>query len=225
MKALKLVGPVLAGFGLCAHAALYSGSWSGSALVPDGTTAGWSSSIAIDAGTDIHMTSVSVTLNISGGFNGDLYAYLSHDGVLVPLLNRVGVTSGNAFGYANSGFNVTLRDGGAGNQGDIHWYGGGGAPAGIYEADGRTVDPLASPGAFDSSPRVNLGAYNFHDPNGSWTIFFADLSSGEQSTITGWSLNITAIPEPVNVALGLLGGVCLALGLARMLPARGLAPR
>ncbi len=49
-----------------------------------------------------------MNLNISGGYNGDLYAYLSYGGALVPLLNRVGVGSGDAFGYATAGMNVTL---------------------------------------------------------------------------------------------------------------------
>jgi hypothetical protein len=39
------------------------------------------------------------------------------------------------------------------------------------------------------------------DPNGSWTLYFADLSSGDQTTLNGWSLNITAVPEPVESAL------------------------
>src|SRR4029079_4167785 len=68
---------------------------------------------------DLSISSVTVALNISGGYNGDLYAYLSHDGVLVPLLNRVGVTSGDPFGYSETGFNILLSSSGAS---DVHFY-------------------------------------------------------------------------------------------------------
>ena len=53
------------------------------------------------------------------------------------------------------------------------------------------------------------------NPNGTWTIFFADLSSGETSTLNSWSLDITAVPEPVNVALGISAGVFSLVALAR----------
>jgi hypothetical protein len=46
------------------------------------------------------------------------------------------------------------------------------------------------------------------DPNGAWTLFFADLSGGGSPTrIQTWELEITAVPEPVNVALGIFGGL------------------
>lgn len=49
--------------------------------------------------------------------------------------------------------------------------------------------------------------FNGLNPNDTWTLYFADLSAGDQTTFNGWSLNITAVPEPVNVALGVFGGV------------------
>ena len=50
--------------------------------------------------------------------------------------------------------------------------------------------------------------------SGNWTSFFADLSVGDGAnvtTISGWSLDITAVPESVNVALGLFVAMLLAL--------------
>ena len=41
-----------------------------------------------------HISKVDVMLDLSGGWNGDMYAYLLHDGVTSVLLNRVG-TPGN----------------------------------------------------------------------------------------------------------------------------------
>ena len=58
------------------------------------------------------------------------------------------------------------------------------------------------------------------DPNGSWTLFFADLSAGDQTTLTSWSLEITAVPEPVPAALGLFGGLLALGGLVRTLQTR-----
>ena len=54
------------------------------------------------------------------------------------------------------------------------------------------------------------------NPNGTWTLFFADVvTSGSSSTLLSWSLDITAVPEPVNVALGIFAGVFLVVSLAR----------
>jgi hypothetical protein len=35
------------------------------------------------------------------------------------------------------------------------------------------------------------------------------------STLVSWSLDITAVPEPVNVALGIFAGVLVVGGVAR----------
>ena len=44
---------------------------------------------------------------------------------------------------------------------------------------------------------------------------FADRSAASTATLTGWSLEIMAIPEPVNVALGCFTGVFLVVTLIR----------
>ena len=42
------------------------------------------------------------------------------------------------------------------------------------------------------------------------------MSGLEQSTLTSWSLDIvTAVPEPINVALGVFGGLLLVGTLCR----------
>ena len=51
------------------------------------------------------------------------------------------------------------------------------------------------------------------NPNGSWTLFFADMSAGEQSQVVSWELDISAVPEPVNIALAIFGAVALLVGL------------
>ena len=84
---------------------------------------------------------------------------------------------------------------------------------GTWQEDGRNVDPNA---VTDASARsAFLSSFNHLDPNGTWTIFFADMSSGDQSTFGSWSLEITAVPEPVTIALGIFFGVFGCFGLVR----------
>src|SRR5690242_14731892 len=62
------------------------------ATIPDGDFNGIQSSQTL-SGLPNTITDVNVTLTISGGFNGDFYAYLFHNSASSILLNRVGRTS------------------------------------------------------------------------------------------------------------------------------------
>lgn len=199
-----------------ANAALYNSTFSygGSPYgIPDGSTAGVWSYINV-SGMNPTLTDITVTLNLSGGYNGDLYAYLSYNGALVPLLDRIGVSSGNVFGAAGAGMNVTLSDAGANN---IHTAGDG-VLSGTWRPDGQTTSPTAPPGDFlpvGGSITLN-GTFGGMNPKGTWALYFADVvSSGSSSMLTSWSLDLTAVPEPVNVALGCFGGVFLVVSLVR----------
>jgi hypothetical protein len=215
MKAQLLILGSAVMLTLATHAGIitYSPANPINANIPDGSAVGWSGT-ATASGLDRYITGVSVNLNISGGYNGDLYAYLSYGGVLVPLLNRVGVGSGDAFGYGTAGMNVTLADG-LGLT-DIHTVA---SPVSgnSYAPDGRAVNPLGAPSTFDAAGTVNFSSYNGMNPNGTWTLFIADLSAGGQSQLTGWSLDLTtsAVPEPANAALAIFAGVFLVVTLAR----------
>ena len=125
-------------------------------------------------------------------------------------MNRVGMTSGNPDGYPNSGMLVTLTSASTAN--DIHFYqnfspayNGSGQLTGTWQADGRT-SPL------DTS-RGSLSSFNGLDPNGTWTLFFADLSPGDQSTLVSWSLDITTVPEPVPLALAIFAALAALIKL------------
>jgi subtilisin-like proprotein convertase family protein len=141
---------------------------------------------------------LTVGLNISGGYNGDLYAYLvAPNGTLVVLLNQPGVTGGNSFGYGGAGLSVTLSDSASTSIQNANETGGA-QFTGTYQAAGSLV------------------SFNGSVADGTWTLYFADLSSGGgTSTLDSWSLDITAVPEPVNVALGIFGGLLGGLGLVR----------
>ena len=188
-------------------------------VIPDANPVGISSStvIGIDPNASA-ITSVQVNLNITGGFNGDLYAYLAGPvGQFAVLLNRVGVTSGNPFGYFDAGFNITLDSSGP----NIHNYQSGsytlssGQLIGNWSADGRNISPLSAPAIFDSaSTAANLASYNGTTANGTWTLFIADLSGGGQSTLVSWGLTVSTVPEPQTWAM-LASGAAMLVALRR----------
>lgn len=191
-----------------APAALIYSSGTLNAGIPDGNANGYQNTITISglgSGQDV-ITDVNVTLNISGGYNGDLYVYLTHSSGFSVLLNRTGRTANDSFGYGDAGFNVTLNDSAST---DIHLYGGNGGAqlTGTWQPDARNVDPAT---VTDGSTRsAYLNSFNNLDPNGAWTLFAADRSGGGQSTLVSWELDITAVPEPTTVALGIFGGLLM----------------
>ena len=179
-----------------ATAALYSEPFAGG-TIPDALEGGavgvyFTGTVSdLPAGYD-NIASLTITLNLSGGYNHDLYAYLvGPGGTLVTLFNQPGsvYTSG-------SGFDLTLGTSGPGIQTATQTEGavfGGGL---TYTAAG------------------DLGNFNHTAATGAWTLYFQDLSEGGGSTtLNNWSLGIEAVPEPVNVALGIFGGV---LGVAAL---------
>src|SRR5258705_4490254 len=73
------------------------------AIIPDGDLNGYQSSQTISGFSGV-VSDVNIRLNISGGFNGDLYGYLFHNNSQAVLLNRVGRGSSSSVGYAYAGF-------------------------------------------------------------------------------------------------------------------------
>lgn len=157
---------------------------------------------------------VTVRLDISGNWTGDLYAYLHFDGAHAVLLNRPGTTAANRVGYGDPGLRIRLSDDAP--NGDIHTYRltlSGNPEQGLTESltgdwapDGRTTDPDA---VRDTNPRTALlGTFTGMIPNGTWTLFVADLAPGSVHYLDAWGLELTMVPEPAN-ALFLTGMGCL----------------
>ncbi len=181
-----------------ARGTLYTETFGGAAI-PQGSPVGVALSGSVsDIASGNTVGGLTVDLTVSGGYNGSLYAYLvAPNGTLVTLLNQPGVTSGNPFGYAGSGLNVTLSDTAAGSI-QTATETAGAVFAGTYQAAGT------------------LANINGSAADGTWTLFFADVASGGgQATLTGWNLDITAVPEPVNVALAFFGVGVLGIGAVR----------
>ena len=209
MKKTLLLATVLVSV-VAANATIYTTNWStgfaNSGVVPDNNFSGWSDTRSVSTMPAGTFTGLSVDLQLSGGWNGDLYAYLVHSSGFSVLLDRVGVgVSGvSAFGYGDAGMNVNLAATGT----SIHQYGGNStfsaAPTGSWLTD-NTSGSLAS---FLST-----------SPNGTWSLFIADLSGGSVSTVQSWGLqmDIVAVPEVETWVAAALAGAFGAFWLNRQM--------
>jgi hypothetical protein len=213
--ALTTLALTLTGIG---HAALvydqtFTSGFAGSGYIPDNRPSGWQNSQTVSGlGTDLTITGVRVSMEIGGGWNGDLYAYLSYTpvtgpGALITLMDRPGY-SGSGYGYGDPGFAITLSDDGVFNYNPIASYQ---SYSPSYNGNGQLTGTW----------KPNDGTTSFHgqfsdlNPNGTWTLFFADLSAGDQSQLISWGLQIEAVPEPTTWALGIFGVLAGGAQLAR----------
>jgi len=167
-------------------------------FIPDGNPGGWADTRLIQTPENKSIISVVVSLVIDGGYNGDFYAYLRAPGGQISiLLNRVGSTSENSFGSSDAGLNITLRDNA---PTDVHLYDSttfnldtSGRLTGAWQPDGRPATSLVT----DTSPRTApLSTFSGTQPDGNWTLFIADLSTGEVGAIKSWGIQMTVVPEP-----------------------------
>jgi hypothetical protein len=151
--------------------------------------------------------SISVLLNISGGYNQDLYGYLVYNdgaGTMTQvLLNRVTSTGAGFGGGATTDFaslqsaGVTLVDT---------------AGSGIH-----TATPTAGQSYTPDSGATLNGTFGNMASGGTWTLFLADLAAGDQSTLVGWGLSVSVVPEPATWALMIFGTLVGGYALVRRL--------
>lgn len=207
----------LASLATTAEAAVtFTNTFNVSTAIPDNDDTGYVSDQTITAGEDgvppaseiLFITHVTVALNFTDGWNGDIYVYLVHDTGFSVLLNRIGRSAENPDGNATSGMSITLDDDAPTN---VHE-----APTtldiltGIYRADGSLSDPDSL--TFDDLGTAGLSNLNGLNAAGNWTLFVADVSPGDQTTLESWSITVTAVPEP---AAALLSAVSFSLLLRR----------
>jgi subtilisin-like proprotein convertase family protein len=189
------------------RAALYTETLSGlSTSITDGSALPGSSSMTVSDTGGGTVTGLTVGLNFSGGYNGDLYVYLvgPNGTTTVTLLNRPGsapfYAAGAGFGNGSAN-SLVLNSSSASIQTAAETAGA--AMTGTYGASGSLVN------------------FNGLTANGTWTLYFADLSTGGgagPSVVNGWTLNldVSPVPEPVNVALGMFGTLLALGGIARV---------
>src|SRR6202012_1095710 len=131
-----------------------------------------------------------ISLNLSGtpdAFNGDYFIELVNgDDAFAILVNRAGVMSGNPYGYGDNGFDVTFSDSATN---DIHFYqnvaytlNSEGQLTGIWQPDGENIPATSEdPSEFDNAPNQQtamLSSFIGQSPDGTWTLYLADLDSG-----------------------------------------------
>jgi hypothetical protein len=189
-KILLMVGAVA--FVIQNAGAVVIGSGTLNVAIPDGTPIGYQTTLHIADGLDV--ANVTVTLNVTGGYAGDLYAYLTHDGYTAVLLDRIGTSESNPYGNSSPGMNVTFSTEGTM---DIH-----SVPSGTTQITGTYL-----PDGGDLAGFAGAG----HSSTGDWTLFIADIDGGGSATLNSWSLDVTEVPEPVNVALGVFAVGFVAL--------------
>ncbi len=205
-KSLLAAGALIAGNAAQAQLFTNTLSYTVNQPIPDNNLNGFSDTRTV-VSEIFSITDVRVTLNISGGFNGDYYAYLTHDSGFAVLLNRVGRTISSDLGYPDSGFSVLLDDAAAN---DIHTYRlslnpNGGPITGTWQPDGRNIHPAIS---LDTTARTaGLDVFDDLDANGNWTLFLADVSAASTATLNSWGIEIVGVPEPSTWALLATGGI------------------
>ena len=193
----------------------YNLTSTGTAAIPDGNLVGLMETFNV-SGLGGDVSNVQLSLDITGGFNGDLYAYLTGPGgQMAVLLNRVGVSAINPTGYGDPGLSVTFDD--AAPNGNIHTYGNTPPAIGsLWAPDGRTINPQASASEIgNDTPTANLNVFNGlngNNANGSWTLYVADVVGGDGAAnlnLNNTFLTITTVPEPQTMALAIGGGLLL----------------
>ena len=204
----------------------YTASWSGSQAIPDNNGSGLAFDLNFNDPNAVVITDLNVTFTISGGFNGDLFAYLAHGDSFTVLLNRLGRSDSNPDGSATSGFSTSSFTIGTPYSPDVHLASGntGQLLTGNYAPDGRDLPPSSSGLAFDGATRnATFTTLLGDNPNGSWTLFFADVSPGSSGTISAVTVGVGAIPEPATVvllfALGAIFGAVRRVRLLRRVAA------
>ncbi len=173
--------------------------------IPDGSAVGVASTLTFSSPI-YSISNLQVNLHVAGSFNGDIYAYLTHSSGFAVLLNRAGRTASNSVGYSDDGLNVTFDD--RATNGDVHLYrvrlfGNSsnsvvGELTGAWAPDGRTNSPET---VLDTNLRSQfLSSFTGLNPNGTWTLYAADLETGDIQTLAGWGLSVDGpVPVPPQI--------------------------
>ncbi len=191
---------------------IYDGNQVGSVFTGNFTANSWERAVA-----------VTVTLNITGGYNSDLYGYLvAPNGTVMMLVNQsanllgTGMNNVTLTGFTMSSataFNIggsypgaqslTAYNNPIQNPG-TQSVDGNGLLTGVYSPIGSM---LYGPG-YNPANDLTAGQYaNLPAASGVWTLYFADMMQDDggngNHTLNSWTLTLAVVPEPVELALGL----------------------
>lgn len=175
--------------------------------IPDGNAVGLPAPGKVSGLSGV-ISSISLGINLTGGYNGDLFAYLeAPNGATVALFNQPGVTENDPFGFGGSGLAITLSAAGTSK----------------FQTANETPGLVVTG---DFQPTGSFATLNDLDPNGTWTLFVADLADGGGlAELNTWSLNIgtvpAAVPEPgqgTGMALLAVAALGVRIYRSRFLP-------
>lgn len=144
------------------------------------------------------VTSVaSIVFTINGGWDGDYTLVLKHtDGGVSESVTLFSSLLGGA--AENSGFNnVNLNSS---------------ANPSISTAVSSTSTAVVNGGTYGG---INFSPFQNIAPTGDWILYATDDHAGDQGILASWSLNLNVVPEPVDTALEIFGGVTGVLAVAR----------
>ena len=188
----------------------WTDTWTVATAIPDGDLVGYSDTRTPSFSPGLVISKVTVTLNFSGGWNGDLYAYLTNGSGFAVLLNRPGrvADSDSDPGSDTEGMSVTFDDAALldlHNGIDLLT----GPVTGNWQPDARWVNPLNV--VTGDGRTAFLASLNGQNASAPLTLFVADVAAGSDSTLDSWSMTVSAVsavPEPGgHLALaGLVGG-------------------
>jgi len=203
-KYLIICGTILLKLAAPAGAAVViDDNWTTDMAIPEGNPVGITESETFQNLSSAAIADVSVNLNISGGYVGGLYAYLTlqdANGKVVSeiLLNEVGTSSANPFGSSATSVNVTLSDSGTAN-GSLH------------NATGNATGTWLA----DSSSTLG-GTFDGLTADGTWTLYVADLDTGGgTSVLNSWGLEVSVLAVPEPAGYGAVAGALVLLACAR----------
>lgn len=212
---MKAILSLILTAGSLSAAVTYSDTFAVGSAIPDNRDTGLLDQRMLVTGID-SIGSIQVTLNFSGGWNGDLYAYIAHDDGFAVLLNRIGKDSFDSPGSGSSGLSVTFDD--SATNGDIHDGTFSMGPiSGSWQPDGRTDHPNSVTSS-TANRNALLSSFLGKSGDGLWEVFVADAAGGDVATFTSWSISLSSssssspIPEPSS-ALGI--GLLVSFGLLR----------
>jgi subtilisin-like proprotein convertase family protein len=204
-------------------ASMVIGPFSSNQTIPDNDPSGLLVVRTVSGNGPLTILDLNVRLQFTGGYNGDLAVTLAHGSGYAVLLNRVGRTLVETYGYTDSGFSGSFRLDDQAGHGDVHRYrltlsgnaatSLGGPLGGDWAPDGRTTNPDF---VLDTDSRLALlSSFNGLPVDGEWSLHVADLAPGGASRLVDWSLEVetTAVPEPS----AWLCGACGALGCGLLL--------
>lgn len=164
---------------------------------PDNNPAGGSSTIlAINVAnpTISSFDSVVIDVSVAHTWLGDLTATLTApDGITnVQLFRRPGTTALGSTGDWLIGTYTFVLSGGVA------------FPQAGNTVPGSSYNITSNPGSAQQVPLPDPDTYSVFtgmNLNGTWTLNISDNATGDTGSISGWSMNITSVPEPSTFAL------------------------